>query len=187
MEMVKVDIQKLQLLNERIGQTLEALEQVRSSVSGLQHSAAPPQWNQQPFAAPQPFGPYPQQNPFTQALNPYVPFHAYAFHNDPRQNDPRQYDPRQYNQPQYDPRQYSPQQYGPQQYQPQQFQPQYDPRQQQFQPQYDPRQQQFQPQYAPPPYAVRVQPPQNGLSHTPWDPTWQRLAWDPSVRPFTIS
>ena len=32
MDMVKVDIQKLQLLNDRIAQTLEALEQVRQSV-----------------------------------------------------------------------------------------------------------------------------------------------------------
>jgi hypothetical protein len=172
MDMVKVDIQKLQLLNERIGQTLEALEQVRSSVQGLQHSAAPQTWNAQPFVAPPPFGPYQQQpqqqqNPFAQTFNPYVPFQAYAFH-----NDPRQYDPRQYNQPQYDPRQYSPQQYSPQPYgQPQYSQPQYG------QPQFN----------QPPPYAVRVQPPTNGLSHTAWDPSWQRLAWDPTVRPFAIS
>ena len=117
MDMVKVDIQKLQLLNERIGQTLEALEQVRASVQGLQHSSVPPSWQPQPFVQPPPFSYPQQQNPFYQAFTPYVPFHAWAFHQDPRQ---------QY-QPQYDPRQYSPQQYSPQQYSPQPYQPQYQP------------------------------------------------------------
>ena len=46
MDTVKLDIQKLQLLNDRIAQTLEALNQVRLSVhglqSGLQHSSAIP-------------------------------------------------------------------------------------------------------------------------------------------------
>ena len=46
METVKVDVQKLQLLNDRIAQTIEALNQVRMSVHGIQHS--PPQ--QEPFA-----------------------------------------------------------------------------------------------------------------------------------------
>jgi hypothetical protein len=40
METVKVDMQKLQLLNERIAQTIEALNQVRMSVHGFQHTAA---------------------------------------------------------------------------------------------------------------------------------------------------
>ena len=37
METVKVDIQKLQLLNDRIAQTIEALNLVRMSVHGIQH------------------------------------------------------------------------------------------------------------------------------------------------------
>ena len=41
METVKVDIQKLQLLNDRIAQTIEALNQVRLSVHGIQHTSAP--------------------------------------------------------------------------------------------------------------------------------------------------
>lgn len=46
METVKVDIQKLQLLNDRINQTIEALSQLRQTVHaytppvGLQHSVA---------------------------------------------------------------------------------------------------------------------------------------------------
>jgi hypothetical protein len=40
METVKVDIQKLQLLNDRLAQTIEALNQVRLSVHGIQHSPA---------------------------------------------------------------------------------------------------------------------------------------------------
>ncbi len=39
METVKVDLQKLQLLNDRIAQTIEALNQVRLSTHGLQHAA----------------------------------------------------------------------------------------------------------------------------------------------------
>jgi hypothetical protein len=42
METVKVDIQKLQLLNDRIAQTIEALNQVRMSVHGIQHTHATP-------------------------------------------------------------------------------------------------------------------------------------------------
>ncbi len=38
----RVDIKKLQLLNDRIVQTIEALNQVRLSVHGLQHSAMIP-------------------------------------------------------------------------------------------------------------------------------------------------
>ena len=38
MDTVKVDLQKLQLLNDRITQTIEALDQVRASVHGIQHS-----------------------------------------------------------------------------------------------------------------------------------------------------
>jgi hypothetical protein len=41
METAKVDIRKLQLLNDRISQTIDALHQVRLSVQGLSHSADP--------------------------------------------------------------------------------------------------------------------------------------------------
>jgi hypothetical protein len=40
METAKVDIRKLQLLNDRISQTIDALNQVRLSVHGLSHSTA---------------------------------------------------------------------------------------------------------------------------------------------------
>jgi hypothetical protein len=40
METARVDIRKLQLLNDRIGQCLDALAQVRLSVHGLAHSQA---------------------------------------------------------------------------------------------------------------------------------------------------
>jgi hypothetical protein len=39
METAKVDIRKLQLLNDRINQTIDALSQVRLSVHGLAHTA----------------------------------------------------------------------------------------------------------------------------------------------------
>jgi hypothetical protein len=42
METVKVDMQKLQLLNDRIAQTIEALNLVRMSVHGIQHTHATP-------------------------------------------------------------------------------------------------------------------------------------------------
>jgi hypothetical protein len=38
METAKIDIRKLQLLNDRISQTIDALNQVRMSVHGLAHS-----------------------------------------------------------------------------------------------------------------------------------------------------
>jgi hypothetical protein len=40
METVKVDLQKLQILNDRIAQTIDALNQVRLSTHGLQHSGS---------------------------------------------------------------------------------------------------------------------------------------------------
>jgi len=42
METAKVDVRKLQLLNDRINQTIDALNQVRLSVHGLQHSSGFP-------------------------------------------------------------------------------------------------------------------------------------------------
>jgi hypothetical protein len=40
METAKVDLRKLQLLNDRIAQVIDALNQVRFSVHGLQHTGA---------------------------------------------------------------------------------------------------------------------------------------------------
>ena len=87
METAKVDIQKLQLLNDRIAQCFDALNQVRLSVHGLSHTTAQagigqgfgqqafgPQGFQQGFGAQQGFNPY-QQNPYlTQGIgqNPFV-------------------------------------------------------------------------------------------------------------------
>ena len=72
METVKVDMQKLQLLNERIAQTIDALNQLRLSVHGIQHTpyGSPYQalsygtpWMQSPYGQPQfvPTGFVPQQ------------------------------------------------------------------------------------------------------------------------------
>jgi hypothetical protein len=44
METAKVDIRKLQLLNDRINQCIDALSQVRLSVHGLSHTQAPGQF-----------------------------------------------------------------------------------------------------------------------------------------------
>jgi len=41
METIKIDIQKLQLLNDRIAQTIDALNQVRMSMHSIQHSSSP--------------------------------------------------------------------------------------------------------------------------------------------------
>jgi hypothetical protein len=41
----KVDVRKLQVLNDRINQTIDALNQVRLSVHGLSHSGVMPQMN----------------------------------------------------------------------------------------------------------------------------------------------
>lgn len=69
METVKVDIQKLQLLNDRIAQTIEALNQVRMSVQvqGIQHS---------PYGFAPTYGAF-AQTPFVQSS--FSPFTPYAF------------------------------------------------------------------------------------------------------------
>ena len=73
MEMVKVDIQKLQLLNDRIALTLDALNQVRMSAHGIHHTQASP-WGYgtgygssftQPVGFMSPYLPYAAQSPFT--------------------------------------------------------------------------------------------------------------------------
>ena len=54
----KVDVRKLQILNDRINQTIDALNQVRLSVHGLGHTGFPgltpnPYWGQQNVGYPQ--------------------------------------------------------------------------------------------------------------------------------------
>jgi hypothetical protein len=80
METVKVDIQKLQLLNDRIAQTIEALNQVRMSVHGIQHTQQVPPWGYNPYATPSfgftpGFSGAPQYaSPYGMQFNPYSPF-----------------------------------------------------------------------------------------------------------------
>ncbi len=62
MDTAKVDIRKLQLLNDRINQCIDALNQVRLSVHGLSHTAASPQVAGMP-------GFNPWSNPWTQNLS----------------------------------------------------------------------------------------------------------------------
>jgi hypothetical protein len=66
----KVDIQKLQLLNDRLTQTIDALNQVRMLAHGIQHTAASP-WGYSAFGAP--FGVAPQYWPYAQqfGVSPY--------------------------------------------------------------------------------------------------------------------
>lgn len=96
----KVDVRKLQILNDRINQTIDALNQVRLSVHGLGHtgigqgmspltqgfgqqqSFGQTPFGQQPYGLQQPFGmssPFgvPQQlgfqhNPYQQYANPFT-------------------------------------------------------------------------------------------------------------------
>jgi len=78
METVKVDIQKLQLLNDRIAQTIEALNQVRMSVHGIQHTQQVPPWGNNPYATPS-FGFTPSYSGFPQYASPYgMQFNPYA-------------------------------------------------------------------------------------------------------------
>ena len=74
MEMVKVDVQKLQLLNDRITQMIDALNQVRLSVQGIQHTGAP--WAASPYGSyGLPYGVQPTYGVPYGAWNadPYVP------------------------------------------------------------------------------------------------------------------
>jgi len=81
METVKVDVQKLQLLNERITQAIDALNQVRMSAHGIQHT--PPWAYGAPYGVPaaQPVGVSPAFNPYAQYGSPYAatPFGAPLF------------------------------------------------------------------------------------------------------------
>jgi hypothetical protein len=66
METVKVDMQKLQLLNDRIAQTIDALNQLRLSVHGIQHTPSAIGWNpnvQMGYGSYGTFSPYGAYNP----------------------------------------------------------------------------------------------------------------------------
>lgn len=52
----KVDVRKLQVLNDRINQTIDALNQVRLSVHGLGHTGVMPQMNPLAYLTQQGFG-----------------------------------------------------------------------------------------------------------------------------------
>jgi hypothetical protein len=68
METAKVDIRKLQVLNDRIAQTIDALNQVRLSVHGISHTnAINPLVN--PFAAQTAYNPV-YGSPFAAGLTP---------------------------------------------------------------------------------------------------------------------
>jgi hypothetical protein len=74
MDTAKVDIEKLQLLNDRIVQTIEALNQVRLSVHGLQSARTSGQQIPGVFGS---FGlshtgGFGQPNPWIQQQNPWV-------------------------------------------------------------------------------------------------------------------
>ena len=74
METAKVDIRKLQLLNDRINQVIDALHQVRLSVHALQQGQQTQQQN--PFFSQSfnPYQPYPQwQQGVGQGMNPMNP------------------------------------------------------------------------------------------------------------------
>jgi hypothetical protein len=87
METARVDIRRLQLLNDRVNQCIDALNQVRLSVHGLSHTSAGfpgvpfginPQgqtaaYGGYPFAGQVPFGQLAQQLPFGQ-IPQQVPF-----------------------------------------------------------------------------------------------------------------
>ena len=71
METVKVDVQKLQLLNDRIAQTIDALNQVRMSAHAIQHTQGSPWaaygagYGTQPVGLVPPFLQYGAQSPFS--------------------------------------------------------------------------------------------------------------------------
>jgi hypothetical protein len=68
----KVDVRKLQLLNDRIAQTIEALNQVRLSVHGLSHASIPP--SSLPFTPSNiPFTPTNVPFPGYMAMPPTIP------------------------------------------------------------------------------------------------------------------
>jgi hypothetical protein len=73
----RVDVRKLQILNDRINQTIDALSQVRLSVHGLAHTGVPPTMFQ-PFGMIPPTPGYgaipPIPGPIGLSHTPYTPF-----------------------------------------------------------------------------------------------------------------
>ena len=71
---VRVDVRKLQLLNDRINQCMDALQQVRFGVQGISHT---PQYNvQQPYGPVQGLSHTPQYMvpmPMTATPQPFLP------------------------------------------------------------------------------------------------------------------
>jgi hypothetical protein len=104
METVKVDIQKLQLLNDRIAQTIDALNQLRQSVHGIHHTPAGyPAYGQSqmtpfvqgsPFGGAVPFGPSPygqygaQFSPFASPFAGYSQPYPVGFQHTPQAVSP---------------------------------------------------------------------------------------------------
>ncbi len=75
----RVDVRKLQILNDRINQTIDALSQVRLSVHGLAHTGVPPTMFQ-PFGMipptpgyPTPFAGLPPVPPIPYGAIPPIP------------------------------------------------------------------------------------------------------------------
>ena len=99
METARVDIRKLQLLNDRINQTIDALNQVRLSVHAVQQTAQPAGvpglglGHTTPTANPYFTNPYflQQQTGWGLGVNPftaYSPFTASLGHTTPEMIDP---------------------------------------------------------------------------------------------------
>ena len=75
METAKVDIRKLQLLNDRINQCIDALNQVRLSVHGLSQGLSHTSGQGSQYSLGSQFGLGAQgfgANPFTQSVNPFT-------------------------------------------------------------------------------------------------------------------
>jgi hypothetical protein len=95
METAKVDIRKLQILNDRINQVIDALSQVRQSVHGIAHSTgagqglpfgaiAQPPYGQPQFPQPQQgFGGLGMGYGLGHAPFPQQPFYSGLFHTSP--------------------------------------------------------------------------------------------------------
>ena len=101
METARVDIRKLQLLNDRINQTIDALNQVRFSVHGVQNvpnavtglgiGHTNPTVNPyfaNPYLAQQIQNPYLAQQAWNMGVNPFTNFATGLGHTSPETLDP---------------------------------------------------------------------------------------------------
>ena len=89
METANVDIRKLQLLNDRINQTIDALNQVRLSVHGLQHTTPQQQNVGWGYPTNLPVGQIPLQNIPVQNIPVHPLGYGIGHTTDPRFVDPR--------------------------------------------------------------------------------------------------